>query len=377
LAERGDAAIVLGAGFAGLGTAAALQGRGIATRVLERSDAVGASWRGRYASLRLNTLRWMSTLPGYRLPRRYGRWPGRDQLVEYLEEYARQMRLQVELGTEAQRIDRAGRGWAVETSDGRMEAPIVVVATGFDREPFLPPWPGMDTFTGEILHASDYREPAPYRGRDVLVVSAGNTGSEVAYELVRNGAARVRTAMRSSPNIAMREVLGVPEPLLAATLDPLPLPLADRFAAIFQRVTIGDLSEYGIPAPTHGLATNVQTRQVSPMIDGGFVSAVKSGEIAIVGAVEGFDGPDVLLAGGDRVQPEVVIAATGYRRGLEELVGHLGVLDPAGSPTYNGVPADPRTPGLYFNGYRTLLSGQLRLMRMQARRIARHAARGA
>jgi hypothetical protein len=284
------------------------------------------------------------------------------------------MDLEVGLGVEATRVERAGEGWAVETSAGRREAPVVVVATGYDREPFLPPWPGMETFSGEIVHASGYRDPAPYRGRDVLVVSAGNTGSEVAFELLRNGAARVRTAMRNPPNIAKRELLGLPEPLLAATLDPLPLPLADRLAGLFQRVTIGDLSEYGIPAPAWGLATNVQTRHVAPMIDGGFVDAVKAGEIEIVGAVEGFDGPDVLLAGGTTVRPEVVVAATGYRRGLEPLVGHLGTLDETGHPTHNGVPADPRTPGLYFNGFRTLLSGQLRLMRIQARRIARDAA---
>jgi hypothetical protein len=182
--------------------------------------------------------------------------------------------------------------------------------------------------------------------------------------------------MRTPPNIAAREVYGLPAPLLAAGLDRLPVPLADRVATLFQRLTFGDLSRHGIPPPPYGLATNVQTRFVAPMIDGGFVGAVKAGEIEIVGAVEGFDGPDVLLAGGERVRPDVVIAATGYRRGLEPLVGHLGVLDAAGHPTHNGVPANAATPGLYFNGYRTLLSGQLRLIRIQARKIARDAARG-
>jgi putative flavoprotein involved in K+ transport len=71
----------------------------------------------------------------------------------------------------------------------------------------------------------------------------------------------------------------------------------------------------------------------------------------------------------------VVIAATGYRRGLEPLVGHLDVLDDDGEPIHNGAPCHPGTRGLYFIGYRTLLSGQLRLMRIDARKIARAVAR--
>jgi putative flavoprotein involved in K+ transport len=79
----------------------------------------------------------------------------------------------------------------------------------------------------------------------------------------------------------------------------------------------------------------------------------------------------VLLADGSRFQPDVVIAATGYRRGLEPLVGHLGVLDERGTPLVTGGRQHPSAPGLFFTGYRTELSGQMRLMRFDARAIAR------
>src|SRR4051812_28265305 len=105
--------VVLGGGFAGLGTAAMLERRGVSTLVLERSPRVGESWRGRYDSLRLNTVRWMSTLSGHRMPRRYGRWPLRDQLAEYLEDYAREMRLRIRFDTDAKRVERRDGGWAV------------------------------------------------------------------------------------------------------------------------------------------------------------------------------------------------------------------------------------------------------------------------
>jgi putative flavoprotein involved in K+ transport len=112
-------------------------------------------------------------------------------------------------------------------------------------------------------------------------------------------------------------------------------------------------------------------RQQAPAYDSGFVGLLKAGEIEIVPAVSGFDGEDVLLADGTRIQPDAVIAATGYRRGLEPLVGHLGVLGEGGKPLIGGGDQHPAAPGLFFNGYRSNLSGQLRLMRPGARAIAR------
>jgi putative flavoprotein involved in K+ transport len=370
-----EEAVVIGAGFAGLGTAAMLEKRGVPTLLLERSNRVGESWHGRYRSLRLNTLRWMSTPPGYRLPRRYGRWPTRDQLIEYLEEYARRMELRIRFETSAERVERSNENWVVETSGGPIQSRFVVVCTGFDHDPFVPDWPGKERFPGELIHASAYREPTAYRGRDVLVVSAGNTGSEVAYELVENGAARVRTAMRTPPNIFPREWHGIPLALTVRYSDPVPARLTDYLGRQIQRLIYGDLGKHGLPTSPIGFATNLKVRRVSPTIDAGFVDAVKQGRIEIVPAVERFDGPRVMLAGGQRIQPDVVIAATGYHRGLDPLVGHLGVLDESGEPLVNGAPGDPRAPGLYFNGYLTALWSQLGPMRIEARRIARHIAR--
>lgn len=131
------------------------------------------------------------------------------------------------------------------------------------------------------------------------------------------------------------------------------------------------LWRYGLSRPPVGPATALAERHQSPLFDDGFIDSVKAGRIEIVAAVEGFDGDDVLLADGSRVRPEAVIAVTGYRRGLEPLVGHLGVLDDKGTPLVTGGSQRPAAPGLFFTGYRTELSGQLRLMRFDARSIAR------
>ena len=375
MAERTQA-LVIGAGFAGLGTARELLRRGVEAVVLEANERVAEPWRGRYESLRLNTIRWQSHAPGRRMPRSYGVYPRRDDVVAYLDQYVRAERIPVEYGVEATRIDREPKRWIVRTSEGDREASAVIVATGFDREPKLPDWPGRESFEGELIHSSRYRNPEPYAGKDVLVVAAGTTGSEVAHELATSGAGRVWSAVRGSPTIVPRMVAGrIPGPIFGTGASSLPLAVGDRIGYLFQRVSFGDLTPYGLPPSTHGFLTNMYERSVGPAIDGGFVAALKSGRIRIVAAVEAFDGPEVVLADGERLCPDAVIAATGYRRGLEPLVGHLGVVQADGQPTHNGPSGPPQAPGLWFVGYEVLVRGQLPLTRIHAKRVARAAAR--
>lgn len=202
-------AIVLGAGTAGLAAAATLRSVGVDVFVLERTDQVGASRRTRYDGLRLNTTGWMSTQPGFRASRRrYGEFPSRDAWVQYLEDYAEHHKIDVRFGTEVQHLASANGGWQVRTDRDELDARFVVVATGFDHDPDLPAWPGRDGFTGELIHSSAYRNPEPYRGRDVLVIGPGTTGSEVAAYLAKGGAGRVRVACRTPPNLITRKVLG-------------------------------------------------------------------------------------------------------------------------------------------------------------------------
>jgi putative flavoprotein involved in K+ transport len=367
-------AIVLGAGTAGLAAAATLRGAGVDVVVFERSDQVASSWRSRYDGLRLNTTAAMSTMPGYRARRRhYGEFPSRDAWIEYLEDYASHHQIDVRFGSEVQNLARENGGWRVGTDHGELDARFVVVATGFDHDPDIPDWPGRDGFTGELIHSSAYRNPEPFLGRDVLVVGPGTTGSEIAALLSQGGARRVRVACRTPPNVTKRKILGTSINVSGIVLNHVPMRVVDEIVWWSQRILFGDLEPYGIPRSPYGIATTVFQRQQTPAYDDGFVRLLKSGEIKIVPAVAGFDGSDVLLADGARIQPDAVIAATGYRRGLEPLVGHLGVLDENGIPLVSGGTQHPSAPGLFFNGYRANLSGQLRLMRPDARAIAKAA----
>src|SRR3954463_10940520 len=231
------------------------------------------------------------------MPRSYGRWVHRDKVIEYLERYAAHHQLDLMLGTEVTGLSREVGRWVLQTSAGAIEAGSVVVATGYNHTPFMPEYPGRDGYTGELTHASRYRNAEPYRGRDVLVVGSGNTGAEIAVDLVEGGARRVRLAVRTPPNIVRRQVGGTPNQVLALGLRRLPPKLVDSFARAARRVTIGDLSTYGLPIPERGVYTRVIEDDVIPIIDVGLIDCVKKGQGEIVGALLGFDGPDVVLAG--------------------------------------------------------------------------------
>ena len=366
---------MIGAGAAGLGVAVALQRRGVDdVIVLERAGAVASSWRGRYDGLHLNTARRLSGLPREPIPSDAGPWPSREAFISYLEDVAKRKRLDVRFGVAVERIDRGDGHWTLLTSSGPLHARFVVVATGHDRVPRVPGWPGRDTFTGELLHGSAFRNPDPYSGRDVLVVGAGNTGTEIATRLV-DSAARVRVSFRTPVNIMPPRFLGVPATFLARMNENAPAGLVDRGAFLMQRLAWGDLAPYGMPRSPYGIATELRVRGLGATLDRGFVASLKAGGLNLVPAVERFDGADVVLANGERIQPQVVIAATGYRHGLEPLVGHLGVLLPSGRPAVCKGGSHPDASGLYFNGYWLPLSGQLPAMRRSSRRIARAIAR--
>jgi putative flavoprotein involved in K+ transport len=356
--------VVIGAGPAGLATAAELERRGVRAVVLERGDAVGASWRARYDRLRLNSSKWFSQLPGARYVRGTAVFPTRGDVVRYLDDYAADRRLDVRCNTRVDRIDRADSGWVVRTSAGDIEAANVIVATGYSHTPHIPAWPGRDAFEGRLLHAAEYGNARPFAGADVLVAGSGCSGMEIAYELAAEGAQRVRLAVRTSPNILIRSPLN---PVLGRMLGKLPAKRADAVMRAVQRRRIGDLTEYGLPMPEEGVASRLRRLGVAPaIVDRPTIEAIKDGRVEIVAGVATMDAHGVELADGSRLELDAVIAATGYRTGLDAMVGHLGVLDERGVPrALRGEAA----PGLRFVGY-IVRPGQIGGMGEEARSAA-------
>jgi len=361
---------VVGAGAAGLACAAMLRRAGAEVVVLERDD-VGAAWQARYDCLHLHTVRWLSGLPGYGIPRSFGKWPSRDNVVEYLRAYAATYALAVRTGVTVERVERTNEGWLVATGGEPVSADRVVIATGYSNVPHLPAWPG--SFAGDLVHSADYRRGDSYRGQRVLVVGAGNSGAEIAIDIARSGASAVLLSVRTPPAVVRRDTLGIPSQLLGIASSRLPVGVVDRIAATLRRAAFGDLASVGLPAPEKPYSEFLR-RRVIPIVDVGLVAAVKNGTVQVVAGLERFESGMPVLADGRALEVDAIVAATGFRTGLEPLVGHLGVLDEGGVPIVHGADEHPDAPGLHFVGYVVSLGGTLRLVGDQAERLARVAA---
>lgn len=364
--------VVIGAGAAGLATAACLLRRGIRPLVLDRGTVVGQSWADRYDRLHLHTPRIQSHLPGYRLPASAGRWVARDDVVRYLTAYAAKHRIDVRFGATVTSVRRVADGYQL-TGDGiDITSSHVVIATGLNSLPVMPSWPGVDSFAGTLIHATDYRNATPYRGRDVLVVGVGNSGAEIAADLAESGAGRVWLSVRTPPHVIPRQIGPVPATLLGVLQSFLPPAFVDPVNRRLSRSSVGDLAPFGLPAPDEGLSARMRRRGNVPTIDVGMVAQLRAGRIEVVPALSGFHGVDVELSDGRSLRPDAVIAATGYRDTAADLLG-------AGSPGHETHAAaifhDPRFLGLYGVGMTESQKGLLLQINLDARRVARVIAR--
>jgi len=366
--------IVVGGGAAGLSAAAALSRRGIDVVVLEHDRELGGTWARRYERLHLHTVRQFSGLSHFPIPRCYPAYLSRDDVVEYLREYARHFRLRVVTGATVQRIrprDAASGRWTVETVDGdAWHARVVVIATGQYRQPIVPPWPGRESFGGRTAHSSEYTNATPYAGQRVLVVGAGNSGAEIATDLSDNGAASVAISVRTAPPIVPRDPFGMPVQSTSILLSALPAAISNRLGKTIARLVLGDLTRYGMPG---GEFAPYTTKRI-PLIDVGFVEALKGGRVKVRPAVERLTPTGVVFADGTSEPFDAIIAATGFATGLESLIDISGVLDDRGEP--RGASGEPTAyPGLYFIGFTHSLRGHLFEANRASRRLARNVRR--
>jgi putative flavoprotein involved in K+ transport len=359
--------VVIGGGAAGLSAGGALKRRGLDVLVIDRNARVGDAWSQRYDRLRLHTV--YSSIAHYPLPRHYPRYPTKDQYAEYLRAYARHFNLDVVAGCRVHRVEPAGGGaspgWLVASDCGEWRARVVVLATGQYGTPVVPEWPGRAEFASQLVHSADYRNAQPYIGRRVLVIGIGNSGAEIAAELAEQGAAFVAIGIRAQPPIVPRDAFGMPIQRSSFVLSMLPAPLADRVARTVARLALGDLTRYGLqPA-----AWWPYSDQRVPVIDAGFVAELKRGRIAARPAIARFTRTGVVFADGRAEDFDAVIAATGYRSELPQLLDLPGALDEHGYPRFgSGQPTD--FPGLYFIGYTHSLLGHLYQANRDSRRLA-------
>lgn len=358
---------VVGAGSAGLATARELRRLGVQAVVLERS-AVGATWRGHYDSLELNTERELSGLPGVPIPQDAGRWVSGARYVRYLEDSAVGLDVRV---AEVRRLDQVDGGWALRGTD--LVARHVVVATGAAREPVVPDWGATSL---PVVHSGQYRRADDHAGQVVLVVGGGNSGCEIAHDLASGPARHVLLSVRQPPALLPKQVGALSLQRVTFAVQPLPSAVADLGVRALLATRLGDRRR-GLPVPTH-VVSAARRGQVTA-VDTGLREDVRRGRVTVVPAVDRIIGRAVRLGDGTALTPDVVIAATGWRPGLEPLVGHLrtkhrmSLLDRRGRPS--ALAADEALPGLRFVGFATTITGFLREGAFEAE-LAAHAIAG-
>ena len=368
--------VVVGAGPAGLAAAAQLRGAGLDPLVIERSDTIGSAWRTRYDSFRLHTIRWLSGLPGMPMPSTLGSWVTRDDFVGYLARYADRFAIAPRFDTALQGLAPADDGWVLTTSQGELEAGRVVLATGACTEPHIPAWTGRDSFGPRVDPLLGIPPPRtvrgpPHSGRRLGKLSdrgrgrpgvqrgTGGTGGPHPAE---HPAPRLRRDSRPSR--------------WASRCGTRRRTIADPLGAALRRLSIPDLSAQGLPAPKRPFSLFRRTGTI-PVLDHGFVAAVRSGAIRIRPGVSRLDGDEVVHDDGSRSSPDAVIAGTGYRPGLDTVLGPLGLIDDRGLPTVGSRGGAARAPGLHTVGISIRLSGQLREIAKDAQQLVRSIPRSA
>lgn len=332
--------------------------------LLDQDSEIGGTWARRYDRLHLHTVRRYSGLPYDRVPRTEPRYVPTKSYARYLADYARRFELDVRLGQRVRGVRRAEAGWIVET-DREWRSRAVVVAMGRHNVPRLPEWPGVRDFRGRLLHSHDYSNGYMAAGRRALVIGIGNSGAEIAADLVESGAARVSIAVRTPPPITSREIAGIPVQLLGMLFAPFPPAFVDRLGLALRRMGTGDLRPFGLGREEWGPFT----ARRPPVIDVGFLGHLKGGRISVRPDVSRFTRGGVVFADGGEAHVDVVVAATGYTTGLTGILDVPGVLDPRGYPV-----AEAPQPTLYFAGYAESPRGQLYESARAAPRLARRIA---
>ena len=342
--------IIVGAGPAGLAVAGCLCHNGFTDYlIIDQADQIGQSWRNHYDRLHLHTVKRLSHLPHLPFPDNYPTYASRSQVVQYLESYAKHMNINPILSQEVHAIYKVEDRWEVKTTTDTYVSDSIVIATGTNRIPHEPSWPGQETFTGQLVHSRAYKNPGSMIGQKILIIGMGNTGSEIALDLA-NAGKEVVLSVRSPISLVPRDLNGKPVQETAKTLAKIPFGLGDWLGSQIRKIYFGDVSKYGLEISKMHPTVQLRETGKTPVIDLGTIEAIKQGKIKIVKDISSIGKQEVTTIDGKEVQVDSILLATGYRARIEtfmpEVSTHLNE---------HGLPKDPighgNLEGSYYIGF--------------------------
>jgi putative flavoprotein involved in K+ transport len=343
--------IIVGGGQAGLAVGYYLAQLGRSFLILDANRRTGDSWRTRWDSLQLFTPAYLNALPGLAFPGPQDRCSAKDEMADYLEEYAARFDLPVRRGIRVEAITRNADRLVIMADGQRLEAANVVLATGGYQLPYRPGF--ADELDAGILqlHSSEYRTPSQLQDGDVLVVGAANSGAEIALEA----------------SATHRTWLSGRHPGSEPTR---PGSRADR---IFTPPFWLYISR--VASVTNPIGRRLRPRMLTTTLP---LGRVKPKDLAAAGVVRlprtaGVRDGRPVMDDGQVVDVANLVWATGYRPAFDWV--HIDIFDPAGQPVHDrGITAEP---GLYFIGLyflSSLASSLVGGVGRDAEYIARHIA---
>lgn len=361
--------LIIGSSISGLASAACLQKQQIDFILIEKEGEIASPWHHHYDRLHLHTNKQLSNLPYKKFDKEIPRYPGRQQVLDYLENYRKAFHLKPRLQTEALSAKRVHGNWITETSRGSFRSKYLVMATGAYSKPKHVGFTGMETFAGEIIHSYCYKNGWAYRGKKVLVVGFGNSACEIAIDLVEQGALP-SMSVRSPVNVIPREVLGIPVLALSLLMKRLPPAFADLISAPLIKWTVGNIRKLGLKKLEYGPLEEIRRDKSAPVIDIGTIDHIRKGHIKIRDGMDHINGSTVYFTDGQQESFDVIVAAIGYDRDFSPLLPiDKSRLDDlqfcVDKQQYFG------TDGLYFCGYWISPAGQIHEIASDALKIAK------
>ncbi len=303
---------VIGAGAGGLSMARALQRHGIDYDHFERHSDIGGVWDQKnlagpmYDSAHMISSKTMSAFKGFPMPAEYPDYPGHRLILAYLKSFAEayDLREKIRFETSVEKAEKKDDRWEVSFSDGTVgHYDGLVAATGLAWHPRMPEYPG--EFTGEIIHSSKYRSLDIFKGKRVLVIGAGNSGTDIAADAARV-AEKAFLSMRRAYHFIPKHVFGMPADVFAVTGSIFPMKVQQYMLAIVLRLLNGDVTRHGLQKPNHLPLSS------HPIVNTAAMHSMAHGDLKPKVDVERFDGDTVIFKDGSKEKIDLIVAATGY-----------------------------------------------------------------
>jgi len=309
---------LIGAGPMGLATAKLLVEHTVPFQGFELNSDVGGLWdidaprSTMYETAHLISSKKMTEFADFPMREDVAEYPSHREMRRYFQDFAAHFELNkhYHFGAEVVSCTPLGGpddGWRIvwrnDAGEHVEDFAGLLIANGTLAEPNMPTFKG--TFTGEMIHSSDYRRPTQFSGKRVLVIGAGNSGCDIAVDAIHHGAS-CDLSMRRGYYFVPKYVFGKPADTMGGAIK-LPMTLKRIVDGTILKWFVGDPQKYGFPKPDYKLYES------HPVVNSLVLYHAGHGDLSIRPDIDRFDGKTVHFKDGTQTDYDMILAATGYK----------------------------------------------------------------